>query len=125
MIPLQLTHRSFALQSALSWPTSAHLEQVGWPRQTVLNDQIFGIESNAADLGCMGRTGQSEIGGLYGLWEFRRRKGQDEMLCVQHLSIPPNRNTPEHHRPFDPPYSSLISSVDTFNKSAAEMTPRE
>ncbi|GFT29400.1 hypothetical protein TNCV_757541 [Trichonephila clavipes] len=33
--PLQFTHRSFALQSALSWPTSAHLEQVGWPRQTV------------------------------------------------------------------------------------------
>ncbi|GFT31265.1 hypothetical protein TNCV_3847901 [Trichonephila clavipes] len=33
--PLCNSHRSFALQSALSWPTSAHLEQVGWPRQTV------------------------------------------------------------------------------------------
>ncbi|GFV51402.1 hypothetical protein TNCV_3465291 [Trichonephila clavipes] len=36
-----------------------------------------------------GRTGHRMIGHFNGLWEVRRRKGQDEVLCVQHLSIPP------------------------------------
>ncbi|GFU70926.1 hypothetical protein TNCV_3633381 [Trichonephila clavipes] len=49
--------------SALSWPTSAHLEQVGWPRQTVLNVQISGTESIAADsnVRMYGRTGHRMI----------------------------------------------------------------
>ncbi|GFV53274.1 hypothetical protein TNCV_1645061 [Trichonephila clavipes] len=28
------------------------------------------------------------------LWKVRRIKGQDEVLCIQHLSIPPYRYTP-------------------------------
>ncbi|GFQ81882.1 uncharacterized protein TNCT_358591 [Trichonephila clavata] len=34
-----------------------------------------------------------KIRGLNGLWEVRRRKGQDKVLSVKHLSIPPNRNS--------------------------------
>ncbi|GFU66294.1 uncharacterized protein TNCV_464741 [Trichonephila clavipes] len=34
------------------------------------------------------------IGHFNCLWKVRRIKGQDEVLCVQHPSIPPYRDTP-------------------------------
>ncbi|GFS82378.1 uncharacterized protein TNCV_4137381 [Trichonephila clavipes] len=36
----------------------------------------------------------SDVGHFNSLWKVRRIKGQDEVLCVQHLSIPPYRDTP-------------------------------
>ncbi|GFS82353.1 hypothetical protein TNCV_4137251 [Trichonephila clavipes] len=56
-----LLARSQKTKSALSWPTSAHLEQVGWPRQTVFDDQISGTESNRADLECMVEQGNGDM----------------------------------------------------------------
>ncbi|PRD25536.1 UNVERIFIED_CONTAM: hypothetical protein NCL1_40625 [Trichonephila clavipes] len=47
-------------------------------------ERIWNVRSNRA----------MEIRGFYGLWEFRRPKCQDEGLSVKHLSIPPNRNSP-------------------------------
>ncbi|GFX38945.1 hypothetical protein TNCV_747241 [Trichonephila clavipes] len=37
----------------------------------------------------------SDVGHFKGLRKVRCRKGQDEVLCVQHLSIPPYRDTPD------------------------------
>ncbi|GFX35465.1 hypothetical protein TNCV_102721 [Trichonephila clavipes] len=36
----------------------------------------------------------SDVGYFNCLWKVRHIKGQDEVLCVQHLSIPPYRDTP-------------------------------
>ncbi|GFX80433.1 hypothetical protein TNCV_177721 [Trichonephila clavipes] len=66
----------------------------------------------------------TRAGHFNGLWEVRCRKGQDEVLCVQHLSIPPYRDTPDI-TDFWAFIFSFISSVDTFKKSAGEITPRE
>ncbi|GFW07174.1 uncharacterized protein TNCV_3693682 [Trichonephila clavipes] len=35
----------------------------------------------------------SDVGHFNGLWKVMCRKGQDQVLCVQHLSIPPYRDT--------------------------------
>ncbi|GFW21977.1 hypothetical protein TNCV_4822591 [Trichonephila clavipes] len=36
----------------------------------------------------------SDVGHFNSLWKVRRIKGQDEVLCIQNLSIPPYRYTP-------------------------------
>ncbi|GFT03187.1 hypothetical protein TNCV_3610491 [Trichonephila clavipes] len=105
MSPLQLTHRSFALQSALSWPTSAHLEQVGWPRQTVLNVQIVGIESNAADLECM-----VELGNGFDTLKIRCRN--DASRKVQGGVGTPNCNTNPKATVFGIPKEPVLETAE-------------
>ncbi|GFT31276.1 hypothetical protein TNCV_3847951 [Trichonephila clavipes] len=58
-----------------------------------------------------------EIGHFNSLWKVRRIKGQDEVLCIQHLSIPPYRYSPNITDLLACMFS-LISSVDTLTKSA-------
>ncbi|GFX24526.1 uncharacterized protein TNCV_1584821, partial [Trichonephila clavipes] len=66
----------------------------------------------------------SDVGHFNCLWKVRRIKGQDEVLCVQHLSIPPYRDTPN--------ITDVLGLHVLFyflsrhiEKSAGEMTPRE